>query len=222
MNLDFPSHIQLPKETRSELVELLNENLAAAIDLFTQVKHAHWNVRGKHFISRHELFDDVAKHLRHHADDLAERLAALGGFAEGTAALAAKNSQLPDYDLEAVTGDEHLNALIHACASYCGAFRKAIDRCAELNDPVTEDIFTTLLGEAEKDLWFLESHLIQGRSGDVQRTGGNGGEQEAESDEESEEPLAAAPRRTGEATAEAEDSGQPHDAPWEEPVPPPH
>jgi starvation-inducible DNA-binding protein len=37
--------------TRSKLVELLNARLADAIDLQTQCKQAHWNVRGPTFIA---------------------------------------------------------------------------------------------------------------------------------------------------------------------------
>ena len=58
MTMKFPSHINLPREARVELVELLNTCLATSIDLHWQVKQAHWNIRGRDFISRHELFDD--------------------------------------------------------------------------------------------------------------------------------------------------------------------
>src|SRR3984885_10012556 len=49
----------LPEETRAELINLLNQRLADAIDLQTQAKQAHWNVKGPSFIALHELFDKV-------------------------------------------------------------------------------------------------------------------------------------------------------------------
>lgn len=162
--MKFPSHISLPSEAREEIIDLLNTQLANAIDLHWQVKQAHWNVRGPFFYSRHELFDDVAKHLRKHADDYAERAGALGGYAEGTIRLAVRGSELEEYDLTAVSGEEHLRAVVDRVTRYAASARRCIDRCAELGDPVTEDLFTRLLSELEQDLWFLESHLY-GRAG---------------------------------------------------------
>jgi starvation-inducible DNA-binding protein len=159
MTTKFPSHINLPREARSDLIELLNTCLATAIDLHWQVKQAHWNIRGKQFISRHELFDDVADHVRAHADKFAERAAALGGYALGTIRLATKNSELEEYDLSAVNGDDHIRALVDRVARYASLIRDGIQRSADSNDPVTEDLFTQVLGEVEQDLWFLESHL---------------------------------------------------------------
>jgi starvation-inducible DNA-binding protein len=159
MTMKFPSHINLPREAREELVELLNTCLATAIDLHWQVKQAHWNIRGRDFISRHELFDDVADHVRKHADDFAERAGNLGGYAQGTIRLAAKNSELEEYDLSAVNGDDHVRVLVDRVSNYASVIRSGIRRSDEVDDPVTTDLLTRILGEVEQDLWFLESHL---------------------------------------------------------------
>lgn len=159
MTTKFPSHINLPRESRAELIELLNTCLATSIDLHWQVKQAHWNIRGKNFISRHELFDEVADHVRKQADEFAERAGALGGYAEGTIRLAAKNSELEEYDLSAVSGDDHVRVLVDRITLYASTIRGGIQRAGDLNDPVTEDLLTQALGQVEQDLWFLESHL---------------------------------------------------------------
>ncbi|MBJ6761543.1 DNA starvation/stationary phase protection protein Dps [Myxococcaceae bacterium JPH2] len=153
------SHVNLPANAREQLVDLLNTLLASAIDLHWQIKQAHWNIRGKHFISRHELFDDLAKHAREQADSFAERAGTLGGYAEGTIRLATQNSLLPEYDLEAVDGDAHMRALVDRFARYAASIRDGIQRSEALKDPVTVDLLTQSLGDVELDLWFLESHL---------------------------------------------------------------
>ncbi|QRN96121.1 DNA starvation/stationary phase protection protein Dps [Archangium violaceum] len=159
MTTKFPSHINLPREAREELIELLNTCLATSIDLHWQVKQAHWNIRGRDFISRHELFDDIADHVRKQADEFAERAGALGGYAQGTIRLATKNSELDEYDLAAVNGDDHVRVLVDRVSTYATTIREGIERCDELNDPVTADLLTQVLGVVEQDLWFLESHL---------------------------------------------------------------
>ncbi len=158
-DMKFTSHVNLPAEAREDLIDVLNVNLANAVDLHWQVKQAHWNIRGKHFISRHQLFDSLADHLRTQADAMAERAGTLGGYAEGTIRLAAKNSQLPEYDLQAVDGDAHLSALVDRFARYAASIRDGIQRSEALEDPVTVDLLTQTLGVVELDLWFLESHL---------------------------------------------------------------
>src|SRR5262249_28968030 len=102
--------IDVPASARTTLVGLLNQRLADMIDLFSQTKHAHWNVKGSSFIALHELFDDVAERVEEHCDLLAERVVALGGTAEGTTRQAASRSAIPEYDLSAVDGDQHVRA----------------------------------------------------------------------------------------------------------------
>ena len=89
----------LPEGNRKKLIELLNSRLADCIDLQTQAKQAHWNVKGPSFIALHELFDDVAEGVEAHADLIAERAVQLGGVAEGTAMVIAQRSMLNEYPL---------------------------------------------------------------------------------------------------------------------------
>ena len=74
----FATGVNLAERVRNEVIDLLNARLADAIDLKTQAKQAHWNVKGMQFMSLHELFDSVATHLDDQADMLAERITALG------------------------------------------------------------------------------------------------------------------------------------------------
>lgn len=164
--MEFPSHVNLSKSTRTELVALLNEQLARSMDLFTQTKQAHWNVKGRDFYSVHLLLDEVAKHLRHQADALAERAVTLGGYAEGTARMVGKRSDLPEYDVKAVDCEAHVRLVAERLARYAAGLREGIDRCEELEDPSCADLLTTTLNEVEKDMWFLEAHLHgEARSG---------------------------------------------------------
>lgn len=151
--------IDLPEEKRKSLIDLLNARLADAVDLQMQAKQAHWNVRGPNFIALHELFDDVAEHVEEWVDLIAERSAMLGGRADGTVKVAAKNSKLPDYPLDIVNGSDHVNALSTSLAAFGKAVRRAIDQADELGDKDTADLFTEVSRGADKDLWFVEAHL---------------------------------------------------------------
>ena len=114
----FDTRNDLPLGTRTKVVRLLNERLADAIDLGTQVKYAHWNVKGPNFIALHELFDKLAEVLEDQVDTIAERATALGGTAEGTLAQVARASSLAPYPQGTEEGAAHVKALATVLAQY--------------------------------------------------------------------------------------------------------
>ena len=155
----FKTKNDLPEATRVKAVELLNARLADCIDLQTQTKQAHWNVKGPHFIGLHELFDQINEGVEDYVDGLAERAVQLGGVAEGTARVVAKRSSLAEYPAKAVDGRGHVEALSSALAAFGAAARRAIDQASELGDPDTADLFTEVSRGTDKWLWFVEAHL---------------------------------------------------------------
>lgn len=149
----------LAKKNREKIIETLNARLADAIDLKTQAKQAHWNVKGPHFIGLHELFDQVATAVEAHTDLIAERVTALGGTAMGTARVAARESSLAEYPLEIIDGTAHVDALSTAMADFGKKVRKGIDDTDKLGDADTADLFTEVSREIDKLLWFVEAHI---------------------------------------------------------------
>jgi len=117
----FTSGIDIGESSKAALIALLNARLADMLDLYTQTKHAHWNVKGPDFIQLHELFDDLAEHVEGHGDLLAERAVMLGGRAHGTARIAAAHSKIGEYDLNATDGPEHVHALAGQYAKVANA-----------------------------------------------------------------------------------------------------
>ena len=135
-----PTRNNLPAASREQLVPLLNALLAAATDLKSQAKQAHWNVKGPQFLPLHELFDGIAGRLDAQMDDLAA-------------------STLPEFPANLTTGLEHAAAIADRLALYGAALRAAIDTATALGDADTADLFTGFSREADKDLWFIEAHL---------------------------------------------------------------
>jgi starvation-inducible DNA-binding protein len=158
----YPTANDLPEKTRTEAVRLLNARLADAIDLLTQAKQAHWNVKGPQFIALHELFDKVAEAAEEYVDEIAERAIQLGGIAEGTARSVAKRSTLTEYPLQISTGKEHVAALTKALATFGKNARQAITEANELQDLDTADLFTEVSRGVDKWLWFVEAHAQAG------------------------------------------------------------
>lgn len=150
--------IDLPGKTRVLLVDMLNQSLADTFDLHSQVKQAHWNVKGPHFYQLHTLFDEIATELLSFVDELAERATTLGGTARGTVRMASDASSLPDYPDDIASGMDHVEALIERFALYTRLTRECIDKAAEMGDADTADLYTEVSRSVDKRLWFLEAH----------------------------------------------------------------
>jgi starvation-inducible DNA-binding protein len=148
----------LPETTRSKIIELLNQRLADAIDLQTQCKQAHWNVRGPSFIALHELFDKINEDVEDYVDLIAERAVQLGGSVQGTVRAVAKRTTLAEYAAKSDTGRDHVEALSSALSSFGKLARAAIDQSDDLKDADTADIFTEISRGVDKWLWMVEAH----------------------------------------------------------------
>ena len=156
----FDTRNDLDEATREKLVTLLNARLADTFDLYSQLKQAHWSVRGSDFIQLHELYDTVAESVLEFVDEIAERAAALGGLATGTVRMAAEASSLDEYPFDAIAGEETVQVVADRLATYGAAVREAIDVTdSELGDIDTSDLFTEISRSIDKHLWFVEAHL---------------------------------------------------------------
>jgi starvation-inducible DNA-binding protein len=155
----FKTKNDLSEAIRAKAIELLNARLADCKDLQTQVKQAHWNVKGPNFIALHKLFDEINDDVEEYVDEIAERAVQLGGVAEGTARMVAKKSTLPEYPANIAEGRAHVEALSSALAAFGKVARKAIDDASAFGDQDTADIFTEISRGTDKWLWFVEAHL---------------------------------------------------------------
>ena len=154
----YETENDISQNRRVEISALLNQRLADAVDLQTQMKQAHWNVKGPHFIGLHELFDKIDEAVEAYVDLIAERIVQLGGIAEGTARVAAGRSRLEEYPLTIADGSAHVEAVSKALSTFGHEARNSIDQADELGDADTSDFFTEVSRGIDKWLWFVEAH----------------------------------------------------------------
>jgi starvation-inducible DNA-binding protein len=153
----YDTHNDLSPSIRSRMIELLNARLADAVDLRTQLKVAHWNVKGPAFIALHKLFDEIAEDADEYVDLIAERAVQLGGVADGTARQVAERSSLDEYSTTG-GGREHVHAVADVLATFGRMAREAIEVAADAKDQDTSDIFTEISRGTDKWLWMVEAH----------------------------------------------------------------
>jgi len=153
-----PTLNDLPEKARKRGVDLLNQQLADLFDLHSQVKQAHWNIKGPNFIALHKLFDKVADEVSELTDKVAERAVQLGGIALGTARVAAEHTRLPEYPLDITASADHIEALSTALSGCAKAMRKAIEEAEDFGDIATSDLFTEGVRLLDQYVWMVEAH----------------------------------------------------------------
>ncbi|MBA2695006.1 MAG: DNA starvation/stationary phase protection protein [Actinobacteria bacterium] len=148
----------LSDEQGQDVIATLQQRLSAYNDLHLTLKHVHWNVVGPNFIGVHEMIDPQVELVRGYADQVAERIATLGGSPKGTPGAIISDRSWDDYSIGRDTVQAHLGALDLVYVGVIEDNRKAIAKFGEI-EPVTEDMVIGQTAELEKFQWFVRAHL---------------------------------------------------------------
>jgi starvation-inducible DNA-binding protein len=140
------------------VIELLQDRLNALNDLALTLKHIHWNVVGPNFIAVHTMLDPQVESVRAMVDDVAERIATLGGAPVGTPGALVASRTWDDYSVGRDDAIAHLGALDLVYSGVISDHRAAIAETEE-PDPVTQDMLIAQSGELEQFQWFVRAHL---------------------------------------------------------------
>ena len=73
-NAMYRTKSDVPAATRNQVVTLFNQQLADCIDLWSQCRQAHWNVKGTQFIALHEMSGEISESVEGYIDLIAERV----------------------------------------------------------------------------------------------------------------------------------------------------
>ncbi len=157
----YRSPSRLPEESRRKVVAALNQGLADGLDLHSQIKVAHWNIKGPHFSALHPQFETFAVGLAAFNDEIAERAVTLGGHVYGTVRHAAGASRLPEYDQETKRDLDHVRLLADRFDAYIQGLREARGVGEKEGDTDTVDLLTGVISEFEKHTWFLRATLAE-------------------------------------------------------------
>ncbi|MCR9124650.1 MAG: DNA starvation/stationary phase protection protein [Rhodobacteraceae bacterium] len=143
-----------------ELAQALAEVLADTYRLMFKTHAFHWNVKGPLFFSLHKLTEEQYENLFAAADDLAERIRAMGQMAPFTMQQILGASAIDDDDTlpdaggmcESLAADhEKIARRLHA----------VVQMAADRNDPVTEDLATQRSSFHEQAVWMLRAISAQ-------------------------------------------------------------
>jgi starvation-inducible DNA-binding protein len=149
-------HPQTGIDERKRLAALLTGVLADCYLLMVKTQGYHWNVVGPLFTSVHELTEKQYRNLFEAADDIAERIRALGLVAPSSITEMIPFTEIQE-DTENPTTEEMLHSLIADHEVVCRKLRKTEELAQELNDPVTSDMMTQRMAFHENAIWMLRA-----------------------------------------------------------------
>ena len=155
----YRSPSRLPADARGRITGALAGVLADGLDLHSQVKVAHWNVKGPHFAAFHPLFEGFATQLAGFNDEVAERAVTLGARVGGTVRDVVLTSRLAALPPEAVRDLELAGLLAERFEQYLDGVRAARGVAEKAGDQDTQDLLTGVVEQFEKNGWFLRASL---------------------------------------------------------------
>jgi starvation-inducible DNA-binding protein len=159
----------MTNDAAAELNDLLQRRLVSLLDMSLTLKHIHWNVIGPGFMAVHEMIDEQVEAIRAAADEIAERIATLGGIPNGLPGFLTSSRTWDDYSLGRGVVEAHLGALDKVYDGVIADHRAAIAFAAD-RDPVTEDLLITQTARLELNQWFVRAH-IENTSGELMSKG---------------------------------------------------
>ncbi|MEL7444201.1 MAG: DNA starvation/stationary phase protection protein [Pseudomonadota bacterium] len=150
--------MHLSTDARTEISTALNQCVAETAVATMLAQNFHWNVTGMAFGTLHDLFQKVYEDHFVAQDDLAERIKAIGGHAEGRLAQMVERSKISEHDGHA-SAEDMIKSMLAAQETLAATIAGCGEMAAGHGDTLTEDLCIARGQVHEKFAWFLRSHL---------------------------------------------------------------
>jgi len=118
----------------------------------------HWNVMGPNFASLHAFFGEQYEALLDAADELAERIRALGLMPDGSMDSFIQNTVITEAGTKALTADEMLEDLLESHRLVRDRLAQAEELADDIDDVVTQDMMVGRMAAHDKAMWMIRSH----------------------------------------------------------------
>lgn len=139
--------------------EILNHQIANYNVLYTKLHQFHWYVKGPHFFTLHEKFEELYNEAAEAFDELAERLLSIGGKPFSTLSEYLANTSLVESTNVDRQSSEFVQELVENYEVIRNELIQAITVAGDEDDDVTEDLFIGLKANIDKHIWMLKAYL---------------------------------------------------------------
>lgn len=148
----------LTQSAQDAICDALTQCVAETVVTTMLAQNFHWNVTGMAFGPLHALFQEIYEDHFVAQDDLAERIKALGGHAEGRLSVLLERSKVGEHDGHA-SAEVMVGMMRDAQRTLAASLAQSGALAAENGDTLTEDMAIARGQTHEKFAWLLDAHL---------------------------------------------------------------
>lgn len=145
--------LERPSGVARYLTPVVHDLVALAVN----GKQAHWHVRGANFIGVHEFLDELVEHAQAGADEIAERIIALGLPIDARIGTVAAKTSTPELSAGFQPSTVTVAEVVAQIDATLETVYAAIEGLDDIDLP-SQDIAISLAQQLDKDRWFLFSH----------------------------------------------------------------
>jgi len=143
-----------------EVKDYLNEVVATQGLFYIRLHQFHWYVKGSHFYTLHEKFEELYDAVTINLDIVAERLLAVGGEPYSTMSEFIEHSAIDEnIDDKELSQDEMVEAVVDDLNTINESFAEGIALTEEHEDFPSNDMLISMQEDVQKHLWMLKAYL---------------------------------------------------------------
>ncbi|WP_096189261.1 Dps family protein [Evansella halocellulosilytica] len=147
----------MPHEKQTEI---LNRHVANWNVLFVKLHNYHWYVKGPHFFTLHEKFEELYNEAAGYIDELAERLLALKEKPVATMREYLDISTINESEAgESLSAEQMVKNLVQDFNEVDNELKADIETLEEAGDEATADMLIEIRQSVEKHNWMFRAFL---------------------------------------------------------------
>lgn len=151
--------LRLESGKAEQIIEALNADLANAYVLYHQLHKHHWNVEGAEFLDIHVFLQEVYEDVEDAADELAERLQALGGVPHASMTTLAERATVEVEDEDVYDIRTSLSNDLEMMGDIIESYREHVELAENLGDYATGEMLREQLETLEEHAHHVEHYL---------------------------------------------------------------
>ncbi|SDT02596.1 starvation-inducible DNA-binding protein [Paenibacillaceae bacterium GAS479] len=144
----------------ADISSALNIQVANWSVLYVKLHQFHWLVKGPHFFTLHEKFQELYEEAAQRTDELAERVLAIGGRP-----LSTMRDYLAASTLSEGNGSESAMEMARSIAAdyrtMAVELKEAVPAIEEAGDAVSADMLIGIMEGLQKHIWMLDAFTAE-------------------------------------------------------------
>jgi len=151
--------VRLDEDKAEQIVDALNTDLADAYVLYHQLHKHHWNVEGAEHLDIHRFLQEAYEDVEHAADDVAERIQALGGVPHASMAALSDAATVAPEDEDVYDIRTSFENDLEMYGRIIESYREHIKLAEDLGDPATGEMLRQQLVDLEEHTHVIDHYL---------------------------------------------------------------